>query len=1128
MTDIAPGSFNTAMVRVGLKGVQLNAPLTDLLPEELARLANWVPAPTGLEVRPGLTNHTLGGAPGTINAIRRAYAPASSPAGFNSLFWGVDHSWVRSVNGAAADILEDGFSGDPLTMIPIRKPLASGSWMLVADRSKMRKAGLAATGSLPIGLPAPVVALTTALSAAKTLAVAAFEAADGTAAASWSTFAGPDDTGKASGAAPTKADVTGTLSSAVAFTLVPGSATAGFQSYAVCPKVLNLSSFGGGPFVAEDDFIHLQLRMSDPSNIREVRIYFVCSPLSLTADVPGTALINNSAAYMHAFTPSDYEAFVAGLETGDAGAARAAATTLIGNIPVGPGRLRPPGSPATGTAVPRAGLPSTQAASGANTWVEFSSIGLPLRRSDFVAIGTAGKPGTDWATISGIYLLFWTRVNAGLTVSLDDCYITGGAGPDTVEPGAQKYDYRFINLDTRTGARSNGSPTQADASWLDSARRGITLDPPAYGDTHIRQEFFRRGGSLTDNWYFVGQNGNDGGTFNDTLADVDIVAADVLPTDNFQPVATLNDNGTTVLAQPVPIVFGPLDDGIFCALGDPYRPGHLYSCIAGHFDAWPSTSGYVIELCAPSEELMNGCVWGGQGFVLSRERGYAVHANPSEPGIQATPTECKPGLAARWGFCTGPGGIYYVARDAVRVTGGQDSTILSDQIRPLFNGETVNGRLPIDFHVPTEIRLALHNSDLWFCYQDTGGTRRKAVYSLLYRNWRFVDFPVAVSGAVYSDETEDAQTAFGANRLLVGDTAGHINSHEGFTDLGVAITASFRTGAWTFGAPRAQKALGDLVLDLNLQGASASIQTYLNAETATNPAQVATSAARTQVYLQPFLDTAGGDPQQARSVSVNLSVVAPTTSRPIIFYAGVSAQPLPEIATTRTLVWGTWSSLSDKYLKGIILDADTYDTPIVLRVEADGATVQTFTIRHNGRRVANYTWPQVLGRVFQVTPATDLPSQVHTLLPIFDEEPYALARWETQLLDLGLDGAGWGSVLSADVCYRSTEPTVLTVACYLSTGVLLTTVTETLPSSAGAKVKTFVPFSANKGVLFKFIFATLSGNPTLTLYQEESRVRVQPWSGGEAYQRLWGNDDTDPTRAMTNSIIAAERSGGGS
>ena len=86
-------------------------------------------------------------------------------------------------------------------------------------------------------------------------------------------------------------------------------------------------------------------------------------------------------------------------------------------------------------------------------------------------------------------------VNLTVVVGLDDLYLTGGRGPDTIEPGAQQYDYRVTNYDPRTGAESNGSPIQEaprtdtsvyESAPIDTIRRAIIVDPPAYGDAAIR------------------------------------------------------------------------------------------------------------------------------------------------------------------------------------------------------------------------------------------------------------------------------------------------------------------------------------------------------------------------------------------------------------------------------------------------------------------------------------------------------------------------------------------------------------------------------------------------------------------------------------------------------------------
>lgn len=1314
-----PG-FQTAVVQPWLAGVQLNRSVTELTLLEASRLSNFVHSGGGLSIRPGLVSQ-IAGLGGAVNSIRRLSDPQNS---LTRIFWGAGTSWFRAdPDGANPQALESGFSGDPLTFVPIRKPQESGVWMLVADRFKMRKAGLATTPSRPIGVAAPIVAAVTAPATPYVVPVAAFQASDSTAAANWQGFPGVDDTGKASGSAPTMADVAGTSGSAVAFTVVPGNATAGFRSCAAVAKVLNLSTFVGGPAVGDDDLFHLQLRLSDPSNIAEVRLYLVCSPLSLTGSIPGTSLTENVAAFMHAFQPSDYDSFFGVQQTGADAASTAAGNSIVGAIPLAAGRIRPPGTPSTGTAIPRAGLPTTQAAGGANTWLEFSQIGLPLRRSDFVAIGTAGKAGTDWSTITGLYVVIWTRINRGLTVSMDDAYFTGGAGPDTSEPGAQKYDYRYIHHDTQTGARSNGSPIQATTAWVDALRQRVTLTPTPGGNANFRQEWFRRGGSLTDNWYFVGENSSDGGLFLDLLSDADIAASDTLPTENFQPVPTVNGSGATVLGQPVPILFGPIGDGVYCALGDPFRPGHVYSCLAGNFDAWPSSGTYIVEVCSPTEELMNGCVWGGGGFVLSRERGYLIYTNPGDVGITYSPTSCTPGLAARWAFCTGPGGIYYVARDAVRVTGGADSQILSDQIRPLFNGQTVNGRAPIDFSQPLEMRLALHDGDLWFAYMDVNGVRQKAIFSVVYKYWRFADlappFGTSMTGAVYSDETRNLRTGAGPNQLLLGTGGGAIARHDGFTDLGASIFGVLRTGAWTFQTDRQDKLLGDLVVDIDPQGGSTVVRTLFNAETViSGNVAIPASTGRIMVPLQPF----GPEPERARSVSIDLSLVAPAAARPVLYGLGVAVALEPEVTLQRVTTWEplpgaegylqgirldcdtfgvaktilveaevngvpiavatltvqttqgsgpstrhvlwfswpavhanlvrlrptdenpwtlwradwlstqepariatwdtnwespggdryytgldlecdtfgltktievyvdqaligtypilatgrrylhvtlptgrghlfrfvaidahpgllyrhewltteepreqanwnagytTWSSLSDKYLKGLVLEVDTFGEIKSVNVEADGVVVQTLSVATLGRTVVNLTFPQVLGRVFRVIPSDGFPSRPYTVLPIFDEEPYALSRWETQLLDFDLPGAGWGSVLDGDFCYRSTVVASLTIQCYNATGLLMATLSESLPSTNGEKQKVYRSFTSNKAVLFKLIFQTGDNTPRLTLYQEESRLRVQQWAGSEVFQRAFGNADTDRTRAMVNPVLAAARQGGG-
>ncbi len=785
----------------------------------------------------------------------------------------------------------------------------------------------------------------------------------------------------------------------------------------------------------------------------------------------------------------------------------------------------------------------------------------------------------------------------------------------------------------------------------------------------------------------------------------------------------MNAAGVVVLAQPLPILFGPFEDGTVCGLGDPYQPGFLYASLPGEIDHWPSTGAFAVEVCAPAEELMNGCVTASGGFVLSRERGFSVYSNPSGgSGVIATPSDCTPGLVARWGFCARRFGIFYVAKDGIRVTsGGESSQVGADQIRPLFHNQTVNGVAPIDFSVPSAIRLEVYDTDLWFLFQDTQGTRQCFVYSLLYRYWRSYAFarPVAV---VYQDETQADQFAQGALVAILGATNGTAYSHAGFTDDGVAIPFHARTGAWNWGRPREDKLLGDLILEADLQGITLTVGTLLNTEGITNGTQtVGGLVGRTRYTFDPF----GTTPQHARNVSIDLSGTAPLGAQAAIAFAGIGYSVLPEVTMNRATTWeplgptegylyavcldcdtggtprtiyveydlagviataatltvtasgrhkqwfswpavhaqlvrlrpsdncvpwmlygaewiaqpepprlagwdsnfedlgdsyytgldleadtfgvvkslavtvdGTtiagspfqvnaagrshihltftpgrahlyrfhaldanpgllyshrwiveaepleqanwnapytvWNSLSDKYLKGVIFEVDTFGATKLVNIEVDQVVVTTVSVVAFGRSVVNKTFPQVLGRVFRIIPTDSNASRLYTAQPLFDEEPFALARWEGQLYDFDFPQSGWGSLLSMDCCYKATATVTLTFAVYDATGRLLQTITgvdfatglAVLPTTGGSKQKRFVVFPANKGVLFKPI-ATSADGTGVTVYREESRMRLQPWGGSETLTKWLGaNDDLDPTREMTKAAVAAGRQGG--
>src|SRR5205085_110933 len=106
---------------------------------------------------------------------------------------------------------------------------------------------------------------------------------------------------------------------------------------------------------------------------------------------------------------------------------------------------------------------------------------------------SAGQPGTDWSTITGVYIsvAMNTVVGAPLqlnaNVAFDELYITGGGNVDDSEPDAQAFDYRIRHFDTATGER--GNPSAVMATTVDAMRQTVNIQAAAaYGRATVRQE----------------------------------------------------------------------------------------------------------------------------------------------------------------------------------------------------------------------------------------------------------------------------------------------------------------------------------------------------------------------------------------------------------------------------------------------------------------------------------------------------------------------------------------------------------------------------------------------------------------------------------------------------------------
>lgn len=979
------GAFETVLLPFGPSRWNLQDDIDAMPPGHFPRLTNVVNDQDGrLLARAGQTSFATAGT--EHHSIRKFRDPQASS---ESRVWGIDAHLYQGTSGALTQI-DTGYSGQPLALVPHRPEISGDPWMFVGDKNRMRKVRFDGL-DLEIGLPKPASAATAALLAIRQTNIALFGLGDNQHFTNWTSNQGYlyDVDGNITGlsALPFITDVSNGISGSLGLnfeTNQGAGSPGGYSNWWGCPLVNNLTLVGGVA-ASDDDYIHIWMNVSHSQFIEEFRIYLVVSPVFDPTILPGLDPNGavNTDAYVKAFSANDFFRFIQTMESQKTAAetARIRAlrdTALDEVLPVDD---RTSWADRRAERDPRRTI-THDITAGNDQWGEFGVLGVPLRRGDWQRLGQ--DPLRSWDTITGI--ICFVRVNAQgaqVAVRISDFYMHGGSGIDSGEPGAQQYDWRYTHYDPRTGAESNPSDEMPEANHLDSLRRRVSVTPAAFGDAAIRQRVYRRGGSLTDDWYFEGVNASDGGAFTSEDSDDGIVAAGTVELDHFQPVPTVDDAGNTVLAQPVHALWGPLE-GMLFACGDPYRPGHLYFCKPDEPDHW-SASGNV-EVCAPSEELLNGGIYGTYGFVLSTRSFYVIYPGLTALGsVTVTPTLCKRGLWAKWAFAVGPGGVYFMAEDGLFRTAGGPEEWLSREIDPLFRGETKHGYLPIDKAAKLALRMTIWENKLFFQYQDTGGARQTWVYDILQQTGRHYQFGRAHS--VLQGEDEDLLLIGGLNQ-------GATYTHEGLSDAGLPIACVVRSRSDS-GGRREEKLYGDQIVDCDRQGVDLTLQNFLNEEAVTNTAQAIAEGSGRQRYI---LDSFGVIPQRAHSLATEIRWSS-AEARPVLYQMGTAITWNPEVTSDRVTNWDDLGHPDESWVTGITFDVDTFNQPRTIIIERDFAgvisTIDTLTVQTNGRHKVKFSWPALPAHQVRVRPSDECQFWVlYRADWISLPEPPRISKWD--------------------------------------------------------------------------------------------------------------------------------------
>lgn len=397
------------------------------------------------------------------------------------------------------------------------------------------------------------------------------------------------------------------------------------------------------------------------------------------------------------------------------------------------------------------------------------------------------------------------------------------------------YIWRYSYYSSITGFES---PLSLPSTELTGANFKATLTAAPSEDpqvTHVR--WYRLGGTLATDYRLVDETqvgtycGGASITYDDTKADADILAGSVGDTDSIEPFTTIDSNGQELKGAKFPYAFGPFVGKYLFWVGDPVRPGWIYWNNAGDAGTTDPLFG-ATAITDPAEELLNGFIFGGNPFVWSSLRLYALDYGGEGATPVFVPREIPLGygLAGRWAFAVGPNTVFFVGRDGIYATScqGEEPTSITDEwLKKLFRGDDAGDLEAVDFTQADELRLSLAAKNLHFFYKGNSGAQYHLVFDIEKGRW--LEWTKDQYTYAYLDESSAwAQTILG-----VSDAPDLFLFDDSYTGSQESFTAKLRTNSWDAEIPLTHKEFGVLMLDFDPNGAEITITPYYDSETVT-------------------------------------------------------------------------------------------------------------------------------------------------------------------------------------------------------------------------------------------------------------------------------------------------------
>jgi hypothetical protein len=327
----------------------------------------------------------------------------------------------------------------------------------------------------------------------------------------------------------------------------------------------------------------------------------------------------------------------------------------------------------------------------------------------------------------------------------------GAAGSLTGEYSI-RYTYARLTSSGAVAYETNPSPVSNSVTLSSQvlSLSGLTAstDPQI---THLR--VYRTVAGATA--YLFDQNIANG-TTTGTSSQADTALGDEVETDNDPP-------------PEASWVFEFLEHLFLCR--DASNPHYLWWSKRFRPEAVPLEN--FLEVGNPSDPLQCGVSYAGLAAVFTRQTKYRLFGNATS-GFNVQEAITRRGTTAINAVKATEHGVIYPSRDGIFQTMLASPDVeLTNDIEPLFMGETVNDFAPINWDQAVKFSADVFKGRYYFSYCSGTNTSPDmlAVFSFDTKRWYFYDHPLS---SLHSDEKN--------NRLIGGNTSGQVVELETGSD----------------------------------------------------------------------------------------------------------------------------------------------------------------------------------------------------------------------------------------------------------------------------------------------------------------------------------------------------------